>query len=162
MRFSDSPHFLLKDFFDSVVGSSIAELLGGSGGVATEADVEAAASALWYRYHCRNGVEWVTPGYWNSPDQIWPYRSYLRGARKTIIVRGYWTDLYVKSSGSGFIGHRFAPFPNLDHIDGNFFRFLKGDSISLHSNAASAFNNGDEVYFRKGSPFHIWLAERPE
>lgn len=161
MKFSDSPYFLLQNYFDSIVGSSLSDIIGGTGVTPTISDLEDTARDLFYHYHCRNEVEWTTPNYWDTTDKILEYRSYLRGGRTTIIARGYWTDLYVKTEDVGFIGHKFAPFPNQDHINGNFFRFLAGDAISVHSQATSAFNNGDEVYFRKDSLFHTWLAEQP-
>ena len=65
--------------------------------------------------------------------------------------------LYEKHDTRGFVGHRFK----IVEVDGNRFKMTYEGLESTFSVASSAFEIGNEMYFRKDSFFHYWLA-RPE
>ena len=89
--------------------------------------------------------------------------SYIAGPRT-----GIWTDggaftvLFENNATKGFVGHKFL----IKEIDGNLFRMeykgvyqdYKKYRTSTETAALSAFDIGNEMYFRKDSFFHAWLA----
>jgi hypothetical protein len=85
-------------------------------------------------------------------------KSYLIGPNKTIVSDGgLYTILYEDHPTRGYVGHRFI----IQEIAGNRFKMKYEGLESTFSLASSAFDIGNEMYFRKDSFFHYWLA-RPE
>lgn len=85
-------------------------------------------------------------------------KSYLLGPNKTVVSDGgFYTILYENHPERGYVGHRFS----IKEIDGNRFKMEYGGLESTFSVASSAFDIGNEMYFRKDSFFHYWLS-RPE
>jgi hypothetical protein len=82
-------------------------------------------------------------------------KSYLLGPNKTVVSDGgLYTILYENHPERGYVGHRFI----IKEIDGNRFKMEYGGLESTFSVASSAFGIGNEMYFRKDSFFHYWLA----
>lgn len=95
-------------------------------------------------------------------------KSYLIGPNKTVVSDGgLYTVLYEDNPDRGYVGHRFV----IHEIDGNRFkmRYVGLEShfeittlnTSTTTAELSAFGIGNNMYFRKDSFFHYWLA-RPE
>lgn len=85
-------------------------------------------------------------------------KSFLIGPNKTVVSEGgLWSILYEDNATRGFVGHRFK----IKEITGNRFKMTYEGLESTFSVASSAFEIGNEMYFRKDSFFHYWLA-RPE
>lgn len=85
-------------------------------------------------------------------------KSYLLGPNKTVVSDGgLYTILYENHPDRGYVGHRFI----IKEIDGNRFKMTYDGLESTFSIASSAFDIGNEMYFRKDSFFHYWLS-RPE
>ena len=85
-------------------------------------------------------------------------KSFLIGPNKTVVSEGgLWSILYENNATRGYVGHRFK----IAEIDGNRFKMTYEGLESTFSLASSAFDIGNEMYFRKDSFFHYWLA-RPD
>ena len=85
-------------------------------------------------------------------------KSCLIGPNKTVVSEGgLYSILYEDHPDRGYVGHRFK----IKEIDGNRFKMTYEGLESTFSVASSAFDIGNELYFRKDSFFHYWLA-RPE
>lgn len=86
-------------------------------------------------------------------------KSYLLGPCHTIVSNGGFASiLYEKNAERGFVGHNFK----IKEIDGNRFKMTYEGLESTFSIASSAFGIGNEMYFRKDSFFHYWLARQEQ
>lgn len=104
--------------------------------------------------------------------------SYLIGGRKTIVVKGGNSlEFFVKDDTDGYKQVWMSTYS--DYVDDNQFNFTKedrltvaGDLTTTYTDTYFTFNvynvtsdtshdveNGQEIYFRKDSPFHTWLEE---
>ena len=82
-------------------------------------------------------------------------KSYLIGPNKTVVSEGgLYSILYENHDTRGYVGHRFK----IKEITGNRFKMTYEGLESTFSVASSAFDIGNEMYFRKDSFFHYWLA----
>lgn len=85
-------------------------------------------------------------------------KSYLIGPNHTVVSQGdFYTILYEDHPDRGYVAHRFS----IDEITGNRFKMTYIGLESTFSVASSAFDIGNDFYFRKDSFFHYWLS-RPE
>ncbi len=89
--------------------------------------------------------------------------SYIAGPKRGIWADGgAFTVLYENNATKGFVGHKFL----IKEIDGNRFKMeykgvfqdFKKYRTSTETASLSAFDIGNEMYFRKDSFFHAWLA----
>jgi len=91
-------------------------------------------------------------------ERVGTQKSVLIGPNRTVVSQGgVYTILYEDNSDRGYVGHRFK----IKEIVGNRFKMTYEGLESTFSVASSAFDIGNEMYFRKDSFFHYWLA-RPE
>lgn len=82
-------------------------------------------------------------------------KSVLLGPGKTVVSNGgLYSILYENNADRGYVGHRFK----IKEITGNRFKMTYEGLESTFSVASSAFGIGNEMYFRKDSFFHYWLA----
>ena len=80
--------------------------------------------------------------------------AYVIGPKKSLMSEGGYITLYENSPTKGYVGHNFS----ITEIDGNRFKMQYQGLESTFSIATSAFDIGNEFYFRKDSEFHAWLA----
>jgi len=82
--------------------------------------------------------------------------SWLLGPKKGIVGEGgVYEILWEDNPQRGFVAHKFI----IQDIDGNSFNMLYGGLVSTHSLASSAFEVGNDFYFRKDSFFYEYLAQ---
>jgi len=83
--------------------------------------------------------------------------SWLLGPKKGIIGDGgVYEILWEDNPQRGFVAHKFI----IQDIDGNSFNMAYAGLVSTFSLASSAFEVGNDFYFRKDSFFYEYLAEQ--
>ena len=80
--------------------------------------------------------------------------AYVIGPKKSLMSEGGYITLYENSPTKGYVGHNFS----ITEIDRNRFKMQYQGLESTFSIATSAFDIGNEFYFRKDSEFHAWLS----
>ena len=174
-RFSDSPYFLLKDFF------------GGRGNIydLTRPIIDWEWPVIWtdrdyVTFDDRQGVYWNLRYYYDA-NAATTDGSYLIGLETNIIARGDGLiDLWVKETDEP--EKQFLPVTlRWDRLEDNTFYFTDSDLCNLsastftHHVTGARFgmdwpdrncqgfdeliNNNRETYFRKDSIYHEWLTK---
>ena len=83
--------------------------------------------------------------------------SWLLGPKKGIVGGGgVYEILWEDNPQRGFVAHRFI----IQDISGNSFNMLYDGLVSTFSLASSAFDIGNDFYFRKDSFFYEYLAQQ--
>ena len=188
MRFSDVPHFILKEF---IIRSF--EISGQLGEIVREAGDDLINPDFIFKN--RTGVEWQnTDGFvWSSAgnQETWFTDSYLIGGRKTIVTteEGKFLELYATNEYDSYFPVRIRTSldgikqSRLDFdyaIDLNepqdLLRTIQKEHYDESGNpyysyifkiydlgsTTSELKNGEGLYFRNDSVFHDWLYNNAE